>query len=322
MSNILVTGGMGFIGHNVVSRLEKLGHKVVILDNETSYGIIPSAELSYLMAERKKKVDTYWKYSYDICDIDNVRWLFAANNFDIVVHLASFPRQKVVQDNPLLGNRSMTEGLINLLENSKEFNVKKFVYVSSSMIYGDFPGVIKEDAVCSPVSLYGVLKYTGELITKDYARTYGMAHTIIRPSAVYGPLDVEDRIVAKFMLTAMRGGTLNVNGINELLDFTYVDDTADGIVAAITNDNANNKTYNITKGYGRTILEAAELVVKIVGKGTINIRDKDSNFPSRGTSNIDAAMNDLGYNPKVDMEEGFRLYYDWLKNSPYYNRDE
>jgi nucleoside-diphosphate-sugar epimerase len=162
------------------------------------------------------------------------------------------------------------------------------------------------------------MKLAGEWLVRDYTRSSGIAHTIIRPSAVYGPLDVEDRVIAKFMLTAMRGGTLKVNGAGETLDFTYVDDAADGIVAAALSENTDNKTYNITKSHSRSLLDAANLAVKIVGRGTIEVRDKDADFPSRGALNIDAARRDFGYFPQVDVEEGFQAYYEWLNNSLYW----
>jgi nucleoside-diphosphate-sugar epimerase len=120
------------------------------------------------------------------------------------------------------------------------------------------------------------------------------------------------------MLTAMRGGTLNVNGANETLDFTYVDDAADGIVAAALSDNTENKTYNITKSHSRTLLEAAQLALKLAGGGTLVVKDKDADFPSRGALNIDAARRDFEYDPKVDVEEGFQKYYDWLSTSSYW----
>jgi len=85
------------------------------------------------------------------------------------------------------------------------------------------------------------MKLAGEHLVKDYSRRGCFTHTIIRPSAVYGELDVEDRVIAKFMLTAMRDGTLNVNGANETLDFTYVEDAADGIVGAALSDNTENR---------------------------------------------------------------------------------
>ena len=118
----------------------------------------------------------------------------------------------------------------------------------------------------------------------------------------------------------MRGGVIKVNGANETLDFTYVEDAADGIVAAGTCACADNKTFNITKSHSYSLLDAANLAVSIAGSGTVNVRDKDPDFPSRGALNIDAARKDFGFNPKVDVEEGFRNYYKWLSNSIYFTK--
>ena len=204
-------------------------------------------------------------------------------------------------------------------ESAKAHSVRRFVYISSSMVYGDFTDQVREDASCNPQGQYGIMKLAGEWLVRDYSRRGLFDHVIIRPSAVYGELDVEDRVIAKFMLTAMRDGTLKVNGAGETLDFTYVDDAADGIVAAALSDNTNNKTYNITKSHSRSLLDAAQLAVKIVGRGTIEVRDKDADFPSRGALNIDKARRVLGYDPKVDVEEGFHAYYHWIDNSLYWS---
>jgi nucleoside-diphosphate-sugar epimerase len=314
---ILVTGGLGLIGHNVVARLEQQGHDVVIFDTRTTYGIVPQDELDYLMSERLKKIKTHSIFSADISD-GYTSNLIDIEKPDVVMHLASFPRQKVVNANPQLGSKTMSEGLLNLLEASVRGKVKRFMYVSSSMVYGDFTDSVFEDRECHPQGQYGIMKYAGELLVKDYTRKHGMAHTIIRPSAVYGPLDVEDRVIAKFMLRAMRGETLMVNGANETLDFTFSTDAADGMVAAALSENAMNKTYNITKSHSRTLLDAAQLAVKIVGKGSIEVRDKDADFPSRGALNIDAARRDFGFDPKIDVEEGFQKYYEWIKGSSYW----
>ena len=314
---ILVTGGLGFIGHNVVARLEQQGHQVIITDIKTTYGIIPQAELDYLVTERRKKIRTDRIYSIDISDREGIDWLIRTHRPDTVIHLASFPRQKVVNTYPQWGSRTMSEGLLNLLEASKAHTVCKFVYISSSMVYGDFTDNVAEDANCQPQGQYGIMKLAGEWLVQDYTRRTKMSHVIIRPSAVYGPLDVEDRVISKFLLTAIRGGIIKVNGASETLDFTYVEDTANGIVAATLLDIVN-KTYNITKSHSRTLLEAAELAIKIVGKGTIQIQDKDQDFPSRGALNIQAARQDLVYNPQVDIEEGFQQYYDWLIDHPVY----
>lgn len=314
---ILVTGGLGLIGHNVVQRLQQQGHTVYVADIMTNYGIIPQDELDYLMKERLRKINVS-NYHMDVAS-PSIHWLMLNNDIEVVMHLASFPRQKVVNANPQIGSKTMSQGLLNLLEESVKAKVKRFLYVSSSMVYGDFTDDVKEDAVCNPQGQYGIMKYAGELLVRDYTRKYNLAHTIIRPSAVYGPLDVEDRVIAKFMLQAMRGSVLKVNGPSETLDFTYVDDAADGMVAAVLSDNTINKTYNITKSHSRTLLEAAELAVKIVGKGSIEVRGKDADFPSRGALNIDAARRDFNFDPKVDVEEGFERYYEWLSNSPFWS---
>ena len=317
---ILVTGGLGLIGHNVVNKLESLGHEITIVDTKTTYGLIPADVLNYLMLERIKKIKTRNIFNYDIADYHALNELMSDDKPEIIIHLASFPRQKVVNANPRAGSVTMSEGLINLLELAKKYEVKRFVYISSSMVYGDFTDDVTEDAVCKPQGQYGIMKLAGEWLVKDYTRSCKIEHTIIRPSAVYGPLDVEDRVISKFILSALRNQTLKVNGANETLDFTYVDDAAEGIVAASLSDTAKNKTYNITKSHSRTLKYAAELAVSISGKGSIEIKDKDADFPSRGALNIDAAKQDFGFDPKVDVEEGFKIYYDWIINSPYWSK--
>jgi UDP-glucose 4-epimerase len=213
----------------------------------------------------------------------------------------------------------MMTGLLNILESAKRHQVKRVVYISSSMVYGDFVDDVTEDAVCRPQGQYGIMKLAGEDLVKDYTRRGCFDHVIIRPSAVYGPLDVEDRVVSKFMLTAMRGGVLRVNGANETLDFTYVDDAADGVVAAALVPAAANQTFNITKSHSVSLLQAAGMIVKIVANSaTIELRDKDADFPSRGALNIDRARAVLGYDPKIDVAEGFENYHAWFKNSPYW----
>jgi nucleoside-diphosphate-sugar epimerase len=320
MAKILVTGGLGLIGHNVVARLEAKEHEVVIVDTRTNYGIIPPDELDYLMTERIKKIRTDRIYRIDIVDKDSIDWVIREHNPDVVIHMASFPRQKVVNANPAHGAEVMMEGLINILESAKTHNVERVVYISSSMVYGDFEDQVTEDVACNPIGQYGIMKLAGEQLVKDYHRRGAFDYVIIRPSAVYGPLDVEDRVVAKFMLSAMRGETLKVNGANETLDFTYVDDAADGIVSAATRIMSANRIYNITKSHSVTLLEAAEMIVRIVGKGTVEVRDKDADFPSRGALDIGRARVILGYDPKVDVEEGFQRYYEWLKDSVYWSQ--
>ena len=312
MSKILVTGGLGFIGHNVVRFLEAHNHECIVIDSCTNYGVVPQTELDFLMGEREKLIKS------PVVKVDlksyNTESIIEKFKPDTIIHLASFPRQKVVLQNPVLGGEVMITSLLHLLECAKNNDVKKFVYISSSMVYGDFAGGIKESDRCEPKGSYAIMKYAGEKLVEDFTIRSGIPHTIIRPSAVYGERDVNDRVIAKFIVAALKNETLTVRGANEILDFTYVDDIAYGIAVAANNNAANNQIYNMTRSSPKlcTLEEAANLVVKIVGSGHIVITDKDKNFPQRGRLSIDKAKKELDYSPIIDIEVGFQKYIGWL----------
>jgi nucleoside-diphosphate-sugar epimerase len=315
-----ITGGAGFIGHNVVRFLEQQGVECFGVDNRTNYGFIPQDELTYLFKERLSRI----RSTPLVGDIrhDDIRMRVGTFNCNTIIHLASFPRQKVVSQNPVLASEVMATGLINLLEAAASHHVKRFVYISSSMVYGDFENDVNENAICNPIGQYGIMKYMGEKLVEDYARQHGFEYVIIRPSAVYGEYDVEDRVVSKFMLSAMRGETLKVKGAGEVLDFTYVEDAAMGIVQAAMSAQAANKIYNITRSDQTlvTLKDAAELAINIAGRGQLEIQDRDLAFPKRGRLSIDRAVTDFGYNPTVNVEEGFCRYYEWFQKSSYWQK--
>lgn len=312
---ILVTGGVGFIGHNVVAKLEAEGHDVCVLDNFTNYGIVPDAEMSALHQERLGRIKTTNIHHVDIRDYNALLNVFDECRPDVVIHCAAFPRAKVVDQNPEEGASVLTNGLINLLRCSERFAVRRFVYISSSMVYGDFELYGYEDMRCTPKGIYGILKYAGESLTKDLCERADIDYVILRPSAVYGPLDVEDRVVSKFLTNAMLGQELTVCGAEERLDFTYIDDAVNGIVKASLSFNSSKRTYNITRSQGRSLLEAAELAVIIAGSGKIKILDANPRFPSRGTLSTIRAGQDFGYHGTVNIEEGFQKYYEWLRRT-------
>lgn len=316
--NILVTGGLGFIGHHVVKSLQKNNCNTIIVDNKTTYGVLSKTKLEKLIDYRLDTLSNKEFYFVDIYNKYALDKLLFDKKIDIVIHFASFPRQKVVESNVSWAAKTMTEGLLNLLEVSKNNKIKKFVYISSSMVYGDFTDNVKETHVCNPTNLYGILKLTGENIVKNYAQTYSFDYTIIRPSAVYGPLDSYERLISKFFIQAYNDQVLQVNGIHEKLDFTFVSDLSEGIVSAALSDKTTNKVYNLTKGDSHTIYYIAELIINIVGKGEIVICQKDLNYPSRGALNINAAKGDFNYNPKVNILEGLNKYYEWFRDNAFW----
>jgi nucleoside-diphosphate-sugar epimerase len=313
---ILVTGGMGFIGHNVVRLLQSLKHDVQVVDALTSYGVTNKEELEYLYNQRLTKINKKTQiYKIDIAD-SSLDQIFDSFKPDVVVHLASFPRQATVRANPTEAAHTMCKGLVNVLDCCARHEVAKVLYASSSMVYGNFDDA-KEDDQLNPSGSYSIWKIAGEELVKEYNRNTGLDYVIVRPTAVYGPMDIGDRVVSKFLISAMRDEKLNVNGADETLDFTFVDDCATGIVLAGLGHTIG--TYNISRSHRCTIAEAANIAVKIAGKGTVNIRDKDKDFPSRGTLNTSKAQKDFKFDPKVDIEEGFKIYYEWLKDSVYWN---
>lgn len=311
---ILVTGGLGFIGHNVVQQLEACDQGIVVVDNQTNHSLSTLRQFQHIMHARRRRIRSTI-YHTDITDHTGMTTVFNHVRPKVVVHLASVARQAQVQQDPQRAAHVMIQGLVSCLELSYQYNVERFVLVSSSMVYGDFVDNVTESALCCPRGQYGVLKFSGELLAKDYADRHGFEYVILRPSAVYGELDTLDRVLAKFLMSAMQDQPVLVHGAQDRLDFTHVTDAAAGIAQATLSSNTKNKIYNITRGRARTLLEAANLVCATVGQGLVQVQDRDHTFPRRGTLDISAAKTDFGFAPSIDIEEGITQYYHWLRDS-------
>ena len=314
--NVLVVGGAGFIGHHVVRLLKDLGHTVFVFDAMTSYGgLVRAKELDSLMAERIEYADmAVWKG--DIESLDAIVNAYGEAKPDIVIQLASLPNAKTVNAKPTLASSVMLNGMENLLEACCfSIPIGRFVFVSSSMVYGDFKNGVCEADTPKPGNLYATYKLAGEQLTKLYADIGNFDYTIVRPSAVYGPRDVSSRVVGKFFEKARANDTLVVNGHDELLDFSYVTDVADGIVRAALSKDGRNNTFNVTRGSGRSILDAAFEIRRMIGQGNIHVVEQDETMPSRGALDINKARRLLKYDPQITIEQGLYLYYEWLKNS-------
>lgn len=315
---VLVTGGLGFIGTQVVKQLQSKKYHVEIADALTTYGVLDKEELEYLYNERITNIDQDTKiHKVDIADLELTNALFEQLKPDYVIHLASFPNEKLVSANPVEAAHTMCQGLATVLDNCLRHKVKRILYVSSSMVLGDFSFPADESHTPKPTGGYAIWKHAGEQIVHQFSTQHGLDYVTVRPSAVYGPLDNGNRVIGKFLLNAMRDRTLSVNGVDEKLDFTYVDDLARGIVDALAK--GKKGIYHLTRGQSVTIKEAAETVVKIVGKGSVAIKPRDKTLPSRGTLDISRAKTDFKFDPKINIEKGIKLYYEWLRNSVYWS---
>jgi nucleoside-diphosphate-sugar epimerase len=308
---ILVTGGLGLIGHNVIKILQQDKHDVQAIDALTSYGSVAVPELEYLYNERLKQINKSTQiYKEDICvpEIDEV---FSKFKPDVVIHCASFPREAAVRANPVEAARTMCVGTANILNCCTRHNTKQFVYISSSMVYGDFEHALEEDRL-NPSGQYSIWKIAGEELVHHYTETTKQNAVILRPTAVYGALDISDRVVGTFFKRALADEVLYVNGEEETLDFTYVTDTAKGIAQAATTKGVSG-IFNISKQEKVTIKSVAERVVALVGKGTVKVRDRKLGMPSRGTLDCTKAREAFKFNPKISIDEGLELYYNSIK---------
>jgi len=312
---ILVTGGKGFIGSKIVEMLSNDGHTVTVVDNHDTYGIMTKQELDKLYEWRTRnwKSENVSMIPGDI--LDRLVCLKAfSHNPEIVIHLATYPRAKIVDEDPVLGIPKVINTTTNLLWHSSKWNIKKFVYISSSMVYGDFVDGTKEDANTKPKNIYGEAKLTGERMVKLFAKRDELNYNIIRPSGVYGPGDMPDRVVSKFFEKAMSNKTITLHNGENKVDFTYRQDAARGIILAALSSVAN-VSFNITAGNAISLRTLAEKIIDITGSDS-DIEDIGNHklYPMRGTLDISRAKDLLEYEPQFTLDQGLKSYYDWLQN--------
>jgi len=312
---ILITGGKGFIGSKIVEMLCKDGHQLTIIDNEDTYGIMTNNELQKLFEWRTRNwIDK--KIHYIKGDVlDRLTCLKAFSHHpDIVIHLATYPRAKIVDNDPIAGIPKVINTTTNLLWHAEKFGVKKFVYVSSSMVYGDFSDGMKEDGKTKPKNLYGEAKLTGERMVKLFSKRDNLNYNIIRPSGVYGPGDMPDRVVHKFFQRAMNNQTITLHNGQNKVDFTYRKDAARGIVLAALSP-VSNVSFNITAGNATSLRILAEKIIQLTNSES-DIEDIGDHvlYPSRGTLDIQRAKDLLDYQPEYTLDKGLQSYYEWLQN--------
>lgn len=311
---IMLVGGAGFIGSHLAKVLLGQGHEVSIVDNFTNYDTFDADTMAQLFDARLSGMHSV---ATDIVNFEAITDVITKVGPEVIVHLAAYPNARLVDSNPAAAREVMIDGLQNTLLAASFAGVRRFVFVSSSMVYGNFEQGVTENAPTQPMGAYGMLKLQGELMVKEACRTSDMEYTIVRPIAVYGPFDTPDRVVAKFLSNAIHNDTIYVQGGKQILDLTYVTDTAYGISLAATKDIAADQTYNINLGVGYSLSKVAiESADATHSSSIIHCGVPDPVYPTRNTMSNAKAKEELGFEPTVTLHNGLTAYASWLTQNP------
>ena len=307
--NILVTGVSGFIGSHLAERLLKEGYRVIGVDSFLDYYPRRIKEHNLKDLNGKKGFEFI---EADILDLDLVKLL---DGIDAVFHQAAVAGvrsswggkfDEYVRNN-ILGTQL-------LLEACKGTDLKKFVYASSSSVYGDSEELpIKESSPLRPVSPYGVTKLSGEQLAYLYFKGYGVPVVSLRYFTVYGPRQRPDMAFHKFLKAVITGGEIEVYGTGEQTrDFTFIGDAVNANLAALSSG-VNGEAYNVGGASRIKLIECIRVIEEITGKkANLRFADPQRGDASHTYADVSKAKKDFQYSPSVGIREGLTEHYNWL----------
>lgn len=318
MEKVLVIGGCGFIGSHLCKEFVDDGNEVHSMDMNIQY--------FYPLNEQNIK---NMHYRYDCLlkdvrlirgstsDVNDLRRIIFDLKPDYIVNLAALPLAQKAVHNSEEAFDSILVGTKNLMEVLRDIDfVKRFVHISSSMAYGDFETVpVPEDAKKQPKEIYGSMKLASEYVVKGYAQRHNIPYSIIRPSAVYGPTDNNRRVLQIFVENAIAGKKIAANNPStNIMDFSFVEDAAYGIKCVALSKDAVGEEFNISKGEGRSLMEAIEIIKLHFPNLDVEINeDVNTIYPKRGSLDISKAKKITGYEPKYSLENGLKKYFEYMK---------
>ena len=340
MKTYLITGGAGFIGSHLVSKLLEEGNKVINVDNFSEYydynikveNVLESVGIKDFndgreirvdeLRDLKKLVDSE-SYSLKIVDITKLEILeevFKANQIDAVIHLAAMAGVRPSIENPLLYEKVNVRGTMNILELMKKYNIKKFICASSSSVYGNNEKVpfSETDNVDFAISPYAATKKSCEVIGHSYHHLNNIDMAMLRFFTVYGPRQRPDLAIHKFTKAILKEEAIPFYGDGTTQrDYTYIDDIINGILKSINYVENNDKVYEIFNlGESQTISlkEMVEVLEGKIGKkAVLNKLPMQPGDVNRTFADISKAKTILGYDPQTKFEEGIEKFIEWYK---------
>jgi UDP-glucuronate 4-epimerase len=315
---VFLTGVAGFIGSHLAARLTARGDIVVGLDNfdETLY---PRPLHERNLALVRSQLAEF--HEGDFLDEPLVEKLFASHRFDVVVHLGALAGVRPSLQQPRRYERVNIMGTLNLLEACRSHDVRRFVFASSSSVYGAHNEVPfrERDPAVRPASPYAASKRAGELFCSNYSDLYAIATTALRFFTVYGPRQRPEMAIHKFARLIRDGRPVPFFGDgSSARDYTFIDDIIDGVIASIDGCQGGvHRVYNLGGSRTTTLARLVELIEAGVGKKAILDRQPDQPGDVPITyADVTHAHADLGYAPKVPIEDGIARFCAWFKEQP------
>jgi UDP-glucuronate 4-epimerase len=315
MQRILLTGGAGFIGSHLAERLILREHPLFIVDDLNDFYSIQTKKRNL---EEIRKKGRYEFEPADICDQQKLKEIFERYHPEIVVHLAARAGVRPSLEQPFLYERVNVQGTLVLLELSRLFGVKKFVFASSSSIYGvtSKTPFAETEANPNPISPYGVTKLAGEKVCYCYTHLYRVPTICLRFFTVYGPRQRPDLAIHKFVTLIHEGREISVFGDgSSLRDYTFVDDIVDGILATLDFD-CQHEVINLGHSNPISLIEMIRLLEKHSGKpAQLRFQESQPGDMPFTHADLNKAKQLLGYQPKVSFETGIARFVAWFQQT-------
>jgi UDP-glucose 4-epimerase len=308
---IVVTGGAGFIGSNIVHNIYQ-NNEVTVIDD------LSTGNLENIVDLVEKESIKLVKGS--ITDLKLLQELFSDANY--VLHQAAIPSVPRSIKNPISSNKANIDGTLNVLVAARDCNIEKVVYASSSSVYGDTPTLPKIETMCpSPLSPYAISKLTGEYYCRVFYEIYGLRTTSLRYFNVYGPRQNPKSeyaaVVPKFISSTIKQNPIEIYGDGEQTrDFTFVEDVINANLLSCVSKKADGKILNIAGGKRISINELALKIMKILGKEVdIIYRERREGDVKDSLADISLAKSLINYEPSYTLDKGLNETVQYFKKN-------
>lgn len=307
----VVTGAAGFIGSHLCEKMLNEGHQVTGIDSFLDYYPRRVKEMNLAGLLR------FPHFEFKEVNILDADWPLLFDGVDTVFHLAAQAGVRASwSKNFVVYTKNNIEATQLMLEEAKKFPLRKFVFASTSSVYGDTEDIpMREDSLVKPVSPYGVTKLAAEELCYLYWKSYGVPCVSLRYFTVYGPRQRPDMAFYRFLLAQLEGRTITIfEDGHQTRDFTYIHDIVSGTFLA-SQKGKEGQTYNLGGGSRISVNEVLVILQEVTGKTATVVHSEKQKGDMRHTfASTDRAHEDFGYSPQVSLREGLKNEYEWLKD--------